>query len=66
MTRREEIENEFYEYWRKYRDEINSLPIEERGNFGGLIMLMCQEKMIRWKRFCDTLEKIRKAQCNTH
>ena len=59
-------EDEFYEAWGKYRDVINSLPIEERGNFGGLIMLMHQEVMKRRKRFCDTLEKIRKAQCNTH
>ena len=54
-------EDEFYEIWGKYRDVINSLPIEERGNFGGLTMLMYQAVMKRRKRFCDTLEKSRKA-----
>ena len=53
-------EDEFYEYWRKYRDISNSLPIEERGNFGGLLMLMYQEVLMRRKRICDSLEKIRK------
>ena len=53
-------EDEFYEYWRKYRDINNSLPIEERGNFGGLLMLMYQEVLIHKKRICDSLEKIRK------
>ena len=61
MTRREEIENEVYETWRKYRDINNSLPIEERGNFGGLIMLTYQEVLMRKRRFCDALEKSRKA-----
>ena len=54
-------EDEFYEIFGKYRDVINSLPIEARGDFGGLIMLMCQVVMKRRKRFCDTLEKSRKA-----
>ena len=66
MTRREEIENEVYETWRKYRDIGNSLPIEERGNFVGVIMLTYQAKLMHRKRLCDTLEKIRKSQCNTH
>ena len=66
MTRREEIENEVYETWRKYRDINNSLPIEERGNFGGLIMLTYQAVLMRRRRICDTLEKIRKVKCNTH
>ena len=59
-------EDEFHEAWRKYRDINNSLPTEERGNFGGLIMLMYQAVLMRRKRICDTLEKIRKSQCNTH
>ena len=57
-------EDEFYEYWRKYRDDINSLPIEVRSNFEWLIVY--DELMKRRKRICDTLEKIRKAKCNTH
>lgn len=59
-------ENEFYEIWRRYKDVINSLPVEERGNFGGYIMLMYQEVMRRRKRFCDILEKNQKIQCNMH
>lgn len=54
-------EDEFYEIWEKYRNVINSLPTEERGNFGGHIMLMYQAIMKHRKRFCDTLEKSRKA-----
>ena len=50
MTRREEIENEVYETWRKYRDINNSLPIEERGNFGGLIMLTYQAVLMHRRR----------------
>ena len=61
MKRREEIENEVYETWRKYRDINNSLPIEARGNFGGLIMLTYQAVLMHRRRFCDALEKSRKA-----
>ena len=60
-------EDEFYETWRKCIEVNNSLPIKERGNFGGFVMLIYKEVlMIRRKRFCDTLERIRKAKCNTH
>lgn len=51
-------EDEFYEYWRKYRDDISSLPVEVRSNFEWLMVY--EAVMIHRKRICDTLEKIRR------
>ena len=52
-------EDEFYEYWREYRNVMNSLPIEVRSNFEGLMMYGAL--MERRKRFCDFVEKSRKV-----
>ena len=52
-------EDEFYEYWKRYWDVMNSLPIEVRRNFEWL--MVNDELMKRRRRICDTLEKSRKA-----